>query len=139
MLLFLLSLITSAHAETHTCSIRDISLNGSMLARYAADSARLPTPKLFRTEANPEFAPDNPTTFWALPTAGTTVAVKVHHATATSATSKDLVAVIWVDTVVTIDPATELVSGTDECDVLHPVTQHVLEILKVIQEPGAPK
>lgn len=136
MVLFLLTLITSAHADT--CSIRDISLNGSMLARYAADSARLPAPKLFRTEENPEFAPDFPTTYWALPTAGTTVEVKVHRAAPVATNAHGPIQIGWSDTVLTIDPAAKTVSGTDECDVLHPVTEHVLEVLKVIQEPEAP-
>lgn len=135
MLLFLTLLITTANAAT--CPLQDINLNESLLARYAADSTRLPTPKLLRTEENAEFAPDNPTTLWAMPTTGSTVVVKVHHAE--SAPSADGGYVTWVDTVLTIDPATKTVSGAEECGVLQPITEHVLEILGVIQEPGAPR
>lgn len=138
MILFLTFLILPAHAGTHTCSLRDIPINQPRLTEYATASGNLKEPRRLRTEANPEFDPDYPTTFWALPTAGATVAVKVHRAIAAPSAGDTAIEVVWVDTMLTIDPRSMSVSGDDECDRLQPVTEHILEILKVIQEPGAP-
>lgn len=138
MTLFLLTLlINPAHAET--CSLRDLTINQPRLIEYAAASGELKKPRLLRTEPNPAFDPDFPTTYWALPTAGNIAIIKIHHATMAPSGADTAIGVVWVDTVLIIDPATKTVSGTEECEVLHPATEHVLGILGVIQEPGAPR
>lgn len=135
MFLLTLLLITPAHA-TNTCSLQDLNIDRTRLMQFAVASIGLTAPKLFFTEENPVFAPDNPTKYWALPTTGNTVTVKVHHADLSSETAS--VAVVWTDTVLTINPAAKSVSGTVECDALLPITEHVLNMLHVIQEPAAP-
>jgi hypothetical protein len=130
----LLLAVLSHPATAATCSLRDLSVDPTLLNRYAADSAGLTVPKLFRTEDSPEFGADYPTTYWALQTSGTTIQVKVHHAMSGPSTSGEI-DVIWFDTLLTIDPTAKSVSGADECSILHPVTEHVLEILNVIRAP----
>lgn len=135
MVLFLTLLFNPANAAA--CSFRNLAINQPKLVQYAQGSQGLTEPKLFRTEGNPEFDPDNPTTFWALPTTGSTVQVKVRHATAAPVTTSGAIGVVWIDTVLTIDPVNKTVSGADECNVLYPITERVLEILQVIQASDA--
>lgn len=135
MILLLLTFLASARADTHACSIRDIPIKRPRLAKYAAASGDLKEPRFLRTEENAELTPDNPTTYWAMPTDGSTVVVKVHRASMDPSAGSS--GVVWIDTMLTIDPAAKTVSGTDECDAPHSITEHVLEILKVTQKPGA--
>lgn len=133
MLLFLTFLLALAHpAHATTCPFPpNAPINSELLIRYATDSGRLTAPKLFRTEANPEFYPENPTTYWALPTAGSTIMVKVHRAES-EPTATGTIDVIWTDSLLTIDPKSRTLSGADECSALQPATEHMFEILNVV-------